>query len=98
MKKILLPFLSFFIASLCQAIPASISEFIKTDQFGYTTTAQKIAVVSDPQVGYNAALSFSPGTTYEVRNWITDALVFSGPLTAWNSGTVQAQSGDKVFW
>lgn len=99
MKKIyILSFFSFLFTSICFGIPGSITEFIKTDQFGYTTTAQKIAVISDPQVGYNAGLSFSPGTTYQVRNWITDAVVFSGPVTAWNSGALQTQSGDIVFW
>ncbi len=80
------------------AAPATISQFIKTDQFGYKTSDQKIAVISDPQIGYNSALSFSPGATYQIRNWVTDAVVFSGAITTWNSGATHSQSGDKVFW
>lgn len=80
------------------ASPATVSQFIKIDQFGYPVNAQKIAVISDPQVGYNAALAFTPGTTYEVRNWVTDVVVFSGTITTWNGGATQAQSGDKAFW
>ncbi len=95
----LLSTLFFLLAVLVtHAIPATISQFIKIDQFGYKTGDQKIAVISDPQVGYNSALSFSPGATYQVRNWITDAIVFSGAITTWNGGATQSQSGDKVFW
>lgn len=90
----------FFIAIslLSKAIPATITQFIKIDQFGYKTTDQKIAVISDPQLGYNSALAFSPGTTYQVRNWVTDAIVFSGAITSWNGGATHSQSGDIVFW
>lgn len=65
-KKITL--LAFLIASsiISNAIPGTVTQFIKIDQFGYKTTDQKIAVISDPQVGYNSALSFSPGATYQV--------------------------------
>ncbi|MBI2723412.1 MAG: glycoside hydrolase family 9 protein [Bacteroidetes bacterium] len=71
---------------------------IKIDQFGYKQTAQKIAVISNPITGYNNTATFTPGTTYQVRNWVSDAVVFSSSITAWNSGTTQAQSGDKVWW
>src|SRR3954465_4965451 len=80
------------------AVPATISQFIKTDQFGYKPGDQKIAVISDPQLGYNSALSFSPGATYQVKDWTTDAIVFTGMITTWNSGATHAQSGDNVFW
>lgn len=71
---------------------------IKIDQFGYKQTAQKIAVISNPITGYNNTATFTPGTTYQVRHWVSDAVVFSSSITAWNSGTTQAQSGDKVWW
>ncbi|MCC6288951.1 MAG: glycoside hydrolase family 9 protein [Chitinophagaceae bacterium] len=81
--------------------PGSFSKHIKIDQFGYLPFGKKVAVIVDPQVGYNASESFSPGTgtnQYQVRNWTTDAVVFSGTLTVWNSGNTQAQSGDKGWW
>jgi endoglucanase len=80
------------------ASPPSTTDFIKTDQFGYRPADQKIAVISDPQAGYNAAQSFNPGTVYEVRDWNTDAVVFTGNIMVWNSGNTQAQSGDNVWW
>jgi endoglucanase len=100
MKTTLIPLrlLLLLFAAKTFAVPVTITEFIKTDQFGYKPADQKIAVISDPQTGYNASLSFTPGATYEVRNWFTDAMVFSGAVTAWNSGATHAQSGDKVWW
>ena len=87
-----------FAAANLSAAPGSQSEFIKIDQFGYRPNDQKIAVMSDPQTGFNAALSFTPGPTYEVRNWTTNAVVFSGTPVAWNGGATHSQSGDKVWW
>src|ERR1700741_1583134 len=80
------------------ASPAVTNNLIHIDQFGYQPGAKKIAVISDPQTGYNSALSFVPGTTYQVRDWITDAVVFTGSPVAWNGGATQSQSGDKVWW
>lgn len=96
-KKLFTTFL-FFTTRLLPASPATVSEFIKTDQFGYKTADQKIAIISDPQTGYNATLSFTPGTTYEIRDWSTDAVVFTGTITNWNAGATHSQSGDKVYW
>ena len=88
---ILLPFLA-------QAGPTTTSEFIKIDQFGYRLGDQKIAVIANPMVGYNSGDSFSPGSTYEVRGWDDDMSVFSGSITAFDSGNTHSQSGDQVWW
>lgn len=89
---LLLPF-------ICSAVgPATISNHIHIDQFGYRTAAQKVCIISDPQVGFNGSESFSPGNTYEVRRWTDDVSVFSASITAWNGGATHAQSGDKVWW
>jgi hypothetical protein len=81
--------------------PGAFSKHIKIDQFGYLPNSKKVAVIVDPQVGYNAAESFNPGTgvnQYQVRRWADDVVVFSGTLTAWGSGNTHAQSGDKGWW
>jgi hypothetical protein len=70
---------------------------IRVDQLGYRPTAQKIAVLSDPLVGYDAALSFTPGAVYEVRRWADDASVLTGAPVAWRGGATHAQSGDRVW-
>ncbi|MBC7865474.1 MAG: LacI family transcriptional regulator, partial [Bacteroidia bacterium] len=96
-RKNLLPLLAFF-PLLNFSSPATTTDHIKTDQFGYRSNDEKMAVISDPQTGYNSALSFSPGATYEVRDWNTNAVVFTGSPVAWNGGATQTQSGDKVWW
>lgn len=81
--------------------PGTVTKHIKIDQFGYLPGSKKVAVIVDPQTGYNAAESFSPGTganQYQVRNWSNDAIVFSGTLVAWNSGATHTQSGDRGWW
>ncbi len=80
------------------AEPTTISHHIKIDQFGYPPDVQKVAVISNPITGFNASESFTPGNNYEVRDWQTDAVVFSGMTTAWKSGATHAQSGDQVWW
>src|ERR1700704_5260093 len=97
MKNLFLSFFIFPFASLI-ASPTVTTEFIKVDQFGYRTFDQKIAIIANPQTGFNDTAHFTPGTTYQVRRWSNDGVVFSGTITAWNSGATQTQSGDKVWW
>jgi endoglucanase len=81
--------------------PASTTEFIKVDQFGYFCQSKKIAVVVDPQEGFNAAQSFNPGlgnNQYQVRRWDDNTVVFSGTLQQWNNGQTHSQSGDRGWW
>ncbi len=77
---------------------AQISEHIHVDQFGYLPTSNKVAVLSDPQSGYNSTLSYTPGSSIELRNYLTDAVVFSAEATMWNNGETHGQSGDKGWW
>jgi len=97
MKKIALVLLTFF-SLVGYATPPLVTDFIKVDQFGYRPVDQKICVITDPQTGYNSTLSFTPGNNYEVRDWNTDIIVFSGNPVIWNSGNTQIQSGDKTWW
>ncbi len=80
------------------AAPSVVSPHIHIDQFGYVPGAAKVAVLADPQTGFNSALSFTPGISYEVRRWSDDVAVFAGSPAAWNSGATHVQSGDKVWW
>lgn len=76
----------------------SFSEYIVVDQFGYTPTATKVAVIRDPQTGYDAAASFSPSTTYKLMNADNNQPVFSAAISAWKGGATDISSGDKVWW
>jgi len=97
MKKIY-PFVLSVLALNFFASPTTTVEFIKIDQFGYKPNNQKIAVIANPITGYNNGNPFAPGATYEVRDWTSNAVVFTGTITVWNGGATQTQSGDKVWW
>lgn len=71
---------------------------IVVDQFGYPTKAAKIAVIRDPQVGYDNVVHFTPGTTYAVVDQSTGKITKQGPATAWSGGATDNVSGDKVWW
>ncbi len=101
----LLNYTIFLLFALCTrsvyAGPGITDNHIKVDQFGYRCSDQKIAVISNPQTGYNSGSPFTPGTganQYQIRDWTTNAVVFSGTLTVWNGGATHIQSGDKVWW
>lgn len=80
------------------APPGTFTLRIAVDQFGYLPDIPKVAMISDPQTGFNAAESYTPGSTLQVRTWGSDTVVFSGTPTAWNGGATHSQSGDKVWW
>lgn len=90
------------LSATCQAVEppptTSVDNRIKVDQFGYQTNAQKVAVISNPQIGYNVSTNFIPGSVYQVRSSLDSSVVFSGSPVAWNGGTTHSQSGDKVWW
>jgi len=71
---------------------------IVVDQFGYRATAKKVAVIRDPQTGYDSAVNFTPGATYAVVDKATGKTVKQGAPTAWNGGATDSSSGDKVWW
>lgn len=84
-------------SSVASGAPA-ISAFIVVDQFGYQPDAKKIAVIRDPQTGYDATLSFTPGATYQLLNLDTNAVVLTGTANTWKSGTTFDAAGDKAWW
>ena len=71
---------------------------IVVDQFGYRTTSKKVAVIRDPQTGYDSAVNFTPGTHYSVVDKATGTAVKQGAPTAWNGGATDTSSGDKAWW
>ncbi|MGA2500470.1 MAG: cellulase N-terminal Ig-like domain-containing protein, partial [Tepidisphaeraceae bacterium] len=71
---------------------------IHVDQFGYLPEAQKVAVISDPQKGYNAGDKYTPGNELEVRRKSNGQPAFKGSPTPWNNGAVHEDSGDRGWW
>jgi len=75
-----------------------VSKYIVVDQFGYLPDLEKIAVIRDPQTGFDSAESFTPGATYALVNATTGARVLTAAPTTWNGGATDASSGDKAWW
>jgi hypothetical protein len=71
--------------------------FIVADQFGYLPNAQKVAIIRDPEMGFDGAQAFAPGATYTLVNSNNGAAVFSGAISSWKNGTVDGSSGDKAW-
>ena len=76
----------------------SLSKFIVVDQFGYRPDAEKIAVVRDPQTGFDAADSFTPGKSYALVDALSGKQVLTAAVTPWNAGAEDKSSGDKAWW
>ncbi|MEB3884782.1 glycoside hydrolase family 9 protein [Lyngbya sp. CCY1209] len=72
--------------------------YIRVDQFGYRPQDPKVAVIVDPEVGFNGEEEVSPGTTYEVWDADSEQKVYSGTITPWMDGQVHSQSGDRAWW
>ena len=81
--------LALFVSFQLSASPGTITPYIKIDQFGYLPNSKKVAVIVDPQTGYNSAESFSPGTganNYQVRRWSDDSVFYSATHFQWHQG------------
>jgi endoglucanase len=75
----------------------ALSKYITIDQFGYLPGAKKTAIIRDPQMGFDAAESFLPGSVYSVVRSATGEPVFSAEISRWNGGNTDASSGDRAW-
>jgi endoglucanase len=71
---------------------------IVVDQFGYPTKSRKVAVIRDPQVGYDSFAKFAPGNTYALIELPTGKVVKVAPPLVWNGGKTDQASGDRAWW
>lgn len=71
---------------------------IRVDQFGYRPADRKVAVVADPEVGFDSDFEVNVGPFLEVRRVIDDRTVLSGPPVPWADGSLHEQSGDRGWW
>lgn len=72
--------------------------FITVDQFGYRPADTKVAVLRDPQLGYDSLQSYTPGTSISVVDSATGKVVYSGVAVVHNEGKIDTASGDKIWW
>ena len=70
---------------------------IIVDQFGYLPSLNKVAIIKDPKVGFDAGRSFTPSERYAVINVKTGKTVHTGRPRAWQNGKVDDVSGDRVW-
>ena len=91
----LIPFFGIFSSPL---FAQTVSPHLKIDQFGYLPGAVKIAVIADPQTGFNASESYTPGNTLELRRASDHSVAFSAAPAIWKNGATDAISGDKAWW
>lgn len=75
-----------------------ITSHIHVDQFGYLPDEQKVAVVSDPRIGFNADDHFVPGPALEVRRVVDGDVVHRGAPQWFAEGCTDAASGDRGWW
>jgi endoglucanase len=75
----------------------TISGLMRVDQIGYLPGAQKIAILTDPIIGFNAAQSYTPANTIELRKSTDATVIATFSPTPWNNGVLHEQSGDKVW-
>ena len=92
-----IPLLLAFLLISAGSVSQTFSRFIIVDQFGYLPDAQKIATIKDPQVGFDANESFTPGQSYIVVNAITGEHAFSGQPVSWKNGATDGSSGDRAW-
>lgn len=76
---------------------ANVAKFIMVDQFGYLPNRKKVAVLRQPLVGYDKDQWYSPGSTLQVVNAANGSVVATGTAVAWNNGSTDAASGDRVW-
>lgn len=93
-KKRMLPLV---FSWLCLAAIAD-PPLIMVDQIGYRPGDEKIAVLADPVIGFNATLEYQPGEELQVRRLTDNAVVYTGHPFPWKNGITQESSGDRGWW
>lgn len=81
-----------------QGLGVKLERHIAIDQFGYRPDMTKVAVLVDPELGWNAAEGYRPADTLEVRRWSDGSVASSARVTPWNEGQLDQSSGDRGAW
>jgi endoglucanase len=77
--------------------PQQVGPHIVVDQFGYRTSAEKIAVIRNPKTGFDSDASFGLGGKYALVDSASGQTVLEGTATFWggDAGAVDPSSGDQ---
>ena len=71
---------------------------IHVDQFGYLPDEHKVAVISDPEKGFNEGDHFAPGPVLELRRAPDGKCVYRAAPEPFNRGQIDRVSGDRGWW
>jgi endoglucanase len=74
-----------------------VSPFIVVDQFGYLADSEKIAVLRDPETGFDGDAAYVAGSQYQIIDAVTHTVALELTATPWNAGAVHEQSGDRAW-
>jgi len=78
--------------------PQPLSPNIVVDQFGYLPASEKVAVIRNPQTGFDSGHLFTPGATYALVDAHSSAKLLEAAPAQWNGGATDSSSGDKAWW
>jgi endoglucanase len=78
--------------------PQPLSPNIVVDQFGYRPADEKIAVIRNPQKGFDASGTFTPGAAYALVDAQSGAKLLEAAPAQWNGGMTDNSSGDQAWW
>lgn len=73
------------------------SKYIVVDQFGYLPDMPKVAVIRNPEIGFDAEETFSPGKKYALVDANTKKNVYEAEPTAWKNELIDENSGDQIW-
>ncbi len=82
---------------ILSSLLAQSGQFIIVDQFGYPPDAKKIAVIKNPQIGFDANDSYIPGAVYQMIEVSSEESIYTGTPTAWQDGQTDESSGDQIW-
>lgn len=75
-----------------------VTPHIAVDQIGYFEQEGKVAVIGDPQIGYNVGVPYIPGAELQVRRVSDGASVHRGAPRPFARGRIDRASGDRGWW
>lgn len=90
-------FLLILVLGTISASAQRVSDFIVVDQFGYLPDSRKVAVIRNPETGFDSEDSFTPGSSYALVNVSTGDTVYRAEAISWNDGATDESSGDQAF-
>jgi hypothetical protein len=75
-----------------------VTAHIAVDQFGYFEHETKVAVIGDPQAGYNVRRPYIPASELQLCRVADQRVVHRGAARPFAHGQVDRASGDRGWW